>query len=231
MLKYDDERLCKNPNYPEAGPAPQTYPNKNSTVGIAAMPGGPGIPNPLMPIIQAYVKNKTLPAAMPKSNYFKIAMGEGGSAGGKFADMDPYNPGQKLASAINPPSPAQTGEGAKPNEAPGAAGAANSAAPTPTAAPDAAPAAPPAVASSASSGAAASPAASAPAAAAPKPATPKTPKAGGSPKGSAPKGSRQPKGSAKGTGKGSRPKTGGRLGSKAPKLSSVRSGYVDEDQI
>lgn len=96
LLEYDDERLCKNPKYPQAGPAPQTYPNKNSTRGIASLPGQPGIPNPLMPIIQAYLKNGTLPSKMPKSNYFQIAMGEGGSALGKFSNMDPYHPGKEL---------------------------------------------------------------------------------------------------------------------------------------
>jgi hypothetical protein len=125
MLKYDDERLCKNPNYPEAGPAPQTYPNKNTTIGIAAMPGVPGIPNPLLPIVKVWMQNKTLPAAMPKSNYFKIAMGEGGSAGGKFAKMDPYNPGKELSEDAVPSLPTATGIGAVPNQAPGAAGAAN----------------------------------------------------------------------------------------------------------
>ncbi|TLD35106.1 Mitochondrial intermediate peptidase [Venturia nashicola] len=97
MLTYDDERICKNPKYPEDGPAPQTYPNKKTKIGIASLPGEPGIPNPMLPFIKAYMANKTIPGAMPKSNYFKIAMGEGGSAGGKFADMDPYHPGQKLS--------------------------------------------------------------------------------------------------------------------------------------
>jgi hypothetical protein len=134
MLKYDDERLCKNPAYPESGPAPQTYKNPNTTIGIAAMPGSEGIPNPLLPIVKAYMQNKTIPKAMPKSSFFKIAMGEGGSAGGKFADMDPYRPGEKLvgdATPINPPAPDATGIGAKPNDAPGAAGAANEGATVP----------------------------------------------------------------------------------------------------
>jgi len=34
-----------------------------------------------------------------KSSYFKIAMGEGGSAGGKYAKMDPYNPSKQLSDA------------------------------------------------------------------------------------------------------------------------------------
>ena len=96
MLSYDDERLCKNPAYPQSGPAPQTYANTASKVGIASLPGDPGIPEPLLPIIMGWLENKTLPAQMLKSNYFKIAMGEGGSAGGKFANMDPYNPGKVL---------------------------------------------------------------------------------------------------------------------------------------
>jgi hypothetical protein len=125
ILKYDDERLCKNPNYPEAGMAPQTYPNKNTTIGIAAMPGTAGIPNPLLPIVKIWMQNKTLPAVMPKSNYFKIAMGEGGSAGGKFAKMDPYNPGKELSDEAVPSVPTATGVGAAPNEAPGPAAAAN----------------------------------------------------------------------------------------------------------
>jgi len=105
--------------------APQTYPNKNTTVGIAAMPGTAGIPNPLLPIVKVWMQNKTLPAAMPKSNYFKIAMGEGGSAGGKFAKMDPYNPGKELSDEAVPSVPTATGVGAAPNDAPGAAAAAN----------------------------------------------------------------------------------------------------------
>jgi hypothetical protein len=96
LLTYDDERLCKNPNYPQAGPAPQTYPNKNSKLGISSLPGEPGIPNPLLPIVKTWMVNHTLPSQMPKSNFFQIAMGEGGSAGGKFKDNDPYHPGQKL---------------------------------------------------------------------------------------------------------------------------------------
>jgi hypothetical protein len=99
MLVYDDERLCRNPAYPQAGPASQTYPNKQSKKGIASLPGTPGIPNPLLPVVQTYMVNKTLPAKMLGSSYFKIAMGEGGSALGKFANMDPYNPGKVLTDA------------------------------------------------------------------------------------------------------------------------------------
>jgi berberine-like enzyme len=85
MLTYDDERICKNPKYPQAGPSPQTYQNDKSKTGIASLPGEPGIPNPLQRIIETYMRNKTLPSTMPKSNYFKMAMGQGGSAGGKWS--------------------------------------------------------------------------------------------------------------------------------------------------
>jgi hypothetical protein len=96
LLTYDDERICKNPDYPQAGPAPQTYPNKNSKQGISSLPGEKGIPNPVLPLIKTWMVNHTLPDKMPTSSYFQIAMGEGGSAGGKFKDMDPYHPGEKL---------------------------------------------------------------------------------------------------------------------------------------
>jgi Berberine and berberine like len=95
LLTYDDERLCKNPNYPQAGPPPQTYKNDNSKTGIASLPGEPGIPNPMAPIIQAWMVNKTLPTSMPRSNYFKMAMGQGGSAGGKWS----LGPGDTVAPA------------------------------------------------------------------------------------------------------------------------------------
>jgi hypothetical protein len=85
MLTYDDERICKNPKYPQAGPSPQTYQNEKSKTGIASLPGEPGIPNPLQAIIETYMRNKTLPSTMLKSNYFKMAMGQGGSAGGKWS--------------------------------------------------------------------------------------------------------------------------------------------------
>jgi hypothetical protein len=49
-----------------------------------------------MPIASDFYTDNVLPSHMLKSSYFKIAMGEGGSGGGKFRDMDPYNPGQKL---------------------------------------------------------------------------------------------------------------------------------------
>jgi len=85
MLSYDDERICPNPKYPQAGESPQTYRDDKSKAGIASLPGEEGIPNPLMPIIQTYMVNKTLPKTMPASNYFKMAMGQGGSSGGKWS--------------------------------------------------------------------------------------------------------------------------------------------------
>lgn len=97
MLTYDDERICKNSEYPQAGPASQTYPNSNSKAGIASLPGTPGIPNPLLPVIQAWLVNKTLPDKALKSDFYKIGMGEGGSALGKYATMDPYTPGKIMA--------------------------------------------------------------------------------------------------------------------------------------
>jgi hypothetical protein len=96
MFSYDDERICKNPNYPEKGPAPQTYPDSHTKKGIYALPAELGIPHPFVPLILEWATSKKMPEKMLKSNYFKIAMGEGGSAGGKYADMDPYNPGEKL---------------------------------------------------------------------------------------------------------------------------------------
>lgn len=96
MLHYDDERICKNPAYPQSGPPSQTYPNSTSTRGIASLPGDEGIPNPFMPLAETWLINGTLPPKMLKSNYFKIAMGEGGSALGKYANMDPYHPGKVL---------------------------------------------------------------------------------------------------------------------------------------
>lgn len=95
MLTYDDERICKNANYPQAGSAPQTYKDDDSKAGIASLPGEPGISNPLNPIIQAWMVNKTLPATMPKSGYFKMAMGQGGSSGGKWS----LGPGNTVSSA------------------------------------------------------------------------------------------------------------------------------------
>jgi hypothetical protein len=47
-------------------------------------------------LVTDFMINKKLPAKMLKSSYFKVAMGEGGSALGKFADNDPYNDGKKL---------------------------------------------------------------------------------------------------------------------------------------
>ena len=100
MLAYDDERICVNPKYPEAGPPPQTYPNPESTRGISRLPGTPGIPHALVPIVETWAINNTLPSKMPRSNFFKVAMGEGGSAGGKYKDMDPYHPGDKLKEVL-----------------------------------------------------------------------------------------------------------------------------------
>ena len=97
MLSYDDERICKNDKYPIKGALDKTYVNPESKKGIASLPGETGIPNPNLPIVEKYITAKTLPDKMLKSNFYKIAMGEGGSAGGKFKDMDPYKPGSKLA--------------------------------------------------------------------------------------------------------------------------------------
>jgi hypothetical protein len=97
MLTYDDERICKNPAYPNTlGPAPQTFQNRNTTKGIASLPGDPGIPNPLIPIVMAWLTNKTLPSKTPGSSFWKMPMGDGGSAGGRFANYDPYHPGKLL---------------------------------------------------------------------------------------------------------------------------------------
>jgi hypothetical protein len=49
-----------------------------------------------MNIIIDWELEKKLPAKALGSKFFKIAMGEGGSAGGKYKEMDPYNPGEKL---------------------------------------------------------------------------------------------------------------------------------------
>jgi hypothetical protein len=67
-----------------------------SKKGIASLPGTMGIPHPFIPLITDYTLTGKLPAKMLKSNYFKIAMGEGGSALGRYADNDPFNEGQKL---------------------------------------------------------------------------------------------------------------------------------------
>jgi hypothetical protein len=103
QLTYDDERICRNANYSarsfgssSSSPAPSTYPNEKSKTGIASLPGDPPIPHPMIPIIMTWSANGTLPPKMLKSNYFKIAMGEGGSAGGKFRNYDPYNEGKML---------------------------------------------------------------------------------------------------------------------------------------
>jgi hypothetical protein len=106
----DDERICPNANYKPVSTAaltpgapasalsapPMTYADEKSKAGIASIKGGPGIPEPLTEIVTVFLTNKTLPAKMLKSSYFKIAMGEGGSALGKYADMDPFHPGQKM---------------------------------------------------------------------------------------------------------------------------------------
>jgi hypothetical protein len=110
MLTYDDERICPNPNFKPVALAtlapfarasalaapPMTYANEKSKAGIASIKGGPGIPEPLTQIVTTYLTNKTLPAKMLGSSFFRIAMGEGGSALGKFADMDPFHLGQKM---------------------------------------------------------------------------------------------------------------------------------------
>jgi hypothetical protein len=96
LLTYDDERICKNKAYPQSGPAPQTYPNFASRTGISGLPGEKGFANPFLPLVETWLVNHTLPESMPRSNFFKIAMGEGGSALGKYANMDPYHPGQLL---------------------------------------------------------------------------------------------------------------------------------------
>jgi hypothetical protein len=99
---YDDERMCLNPSYKAVGlgtsqiPPPATYINEHSKTGIGSMKGVPGIPNPMLPIASEFMLTGKLPLKMLKSNFFKIAMGEGGSALGKYADNDPYHPGQKL---------------------------------------------------------------------------------------------------------------------------------------
>jgi hypothetical protein len=107
MLTYDDERICQNPSYTPTTISslgtsasltapPDTYANEKSKTGISSLPGDPGIPHPMLNVITDFMINKTLPAKMLKSNFFKIAMGEGGSALGKYADNDPYNEGKKL---------------------------------------------------------------------------------------------------------------------------------------
>jgi hypothetical protein len=50
----------------------------------------------MLPLAKQWLTNRTLPTKMLSSSYFKIAMGEGGSALGKFANMDPYNPGKVM---------------------------------------------------------------------------------------------------------------------------------------
>jgi hypothetical protein len=93
MFTYDDERICKNSKYSQSGIAPQTYPDHKTKTGLYSLPSGNfGIPHPFIPLITDWAVAKKLLTKMLKSNYFKIAMGEGGSAGGKYADMDPYNP-------------------------------------------------------------------------------------------------------------------------------------------
>jgi hypothetical protein len=107
MLTYDDERICRNPSFTPSTssslqigatltPPPSTYANEHSKTGIASLKGDPGIPHPMIPIVVDYMSTKKLPDKMLKSSYFKIAMGEGGSALGKYADNDPWNEGKKL---------------------------------------------------------------------------------------------------------------------------------------
>jgi hypothetical protein len=122
MLTYDDERICKNAAYPAKGPAPQTYANDKSKTGIASLPGRAGIPNPLNPIIQGWMVNKTLPDRMPASNFFKMAMGQGGSAGGRWANGPP---------AAAAPAAAEHGHGGMDMSMPAAAPAAPAADPKP----------------------------------------------------------------------------------------------------
>jgi hypothetical protein len=74
FMSYDDERLCKSTPATGLSPAPQTYFNGTSKTGIASLPGSPGIPEPLTPIVTELLTSKKLPAQAPKSSYFKIAM-------------------------------------------------------------------------------------------------------------------------------------------------------------
>jgi hypothetical protein len=110
LLTYDDERICENPSFKPSTlsslgitpggrvniPPPNIFANEKSKAGIGSLPGVAGIPHPFLAILTDFLVDKKLPPKMLKSNYFKIAMGEGGSALGKYADNDPYNPGQKL---------------------------------------------------------------------------------------------------------------------------------------
>jgi hypothetical protein len=96
VFTYDDERICPNKEYPVKGPVTQTFINTKTKVGINALPGDLGIPHPLISVVADWKIEDKLPSKMLTSSYFKIAMGEGGSAGGKFRDMDPYHPGEKL---------------------------------------------------------------------------------------------------------------------------------------
>jgi len=105
FFTYDDERICKNPKYPQSGPPPETYRNDNSKFGMASLPGEAGIANPLQPIIEQWLANKTVPSAYPRSNYFKMAMGQGGSVGGKWT----FGPPAAAAPAVNQPTAMEHG--------------------------------------------------------------------------------------------------------------------------
>jgi len=85
LLTYDDERICKNPAYPQAGSPPQAIENSKSKAGIASLPGEPGIPDPLGPIIAEYLRTGKMPKKLPGPEFFKLPMGEGGSAGGSWS--------------------------------------------------------------------------------------------------------------------------------------------------
>jgi hypothetical protein len=74
MLSYDDERLCKSTPASDISSAPQTYFNGSSKIGIASLPGDPGIPDPMTPIVRELLTTKKLPAQAHKSSFFKIAM-------------------------------------------------------------------------------------------------------------------------------------------------------------
>jgi hypothetical protein len=50
----------------------------------------------MIPLVTNFTITGKMPDKMLKSNYFKMAMGEGGSALGRYADSDPFNEGKKL---------------------------------------------------------------------------------------------------------------------------------------
>jgi hypothetical protein len=89
-MTYDDERMCRNSEFKPTtlstlgigqgakavlAPPPDTYANSKSKTGISSLPGGPGIPHPMIPIVTDFMIKKELPAKMLKSSYFKVAMG------------------------------------------------------------------------------------------------------------------------------------------------------------